>query len=1161
MTKHILTSSGLIALLTAISLPATSQITLRLRVDSGSSTTTCDDLIGAPDPMWSVAVEGGNWVNFPVTGNCFENPPYEQYQAAFNCPADLPATINVCFRAFENDGILPDITCDIVPDCEETICQDFTLPALGDSIAHTISLPAGLSSGGSAGFTLFLDSYIADNDLPCQAANLGVLAFGGQLGDTLTTIFDNSCATNTGEPDPATLGSFFNDAGVWFTFNTGPDPSSLIIVDVVGDPLNSGDEFDAQIAAFMSSNGLCSGALNFITGVSQANTPDGQLRLRCMPPNTNIFILVDGGSDGVQSTRGPFGIQVTDIGVIEGGDLRCEFEDMGQIPEGGSVSLDGWRTNFCGTSAQDPFVQAFVSQHSVWFSFITPPSGHVIIEGVSDTVIQPIGVQLAVYRSFNGTCTGGYAHIASQYEEDALDETMELTCLFPNTRYFMLVDGSGDAARGLFTLTVSDGGDITPVTTIDTVLCAGQSIKVGPHTYSQTGNYADTLQLFAGCDSIVLSNITVLPPLQAGLTLLSPALAEGAANGQAVVSATGGTGNYAFQWCNGSTASQNNTLVGGEQCCVTITDSNGCETIECIDVEFVRQIIPEVISDTLKCYGDNNGAISFSMLNGFPPYTYTWQNSANTLNGSGQISAIGETAQITGLPAGAYAFRIADLYDDTLFTIQVVEPEELVIDLTELKDVTCYAGCDGEISVAVTGGTGAYDLDWSTGATGVTSLGQLCASGPGGYSLQVTDANGCKANMVANINEPLQLLATGVELKPVSCYQGADGQATVQTQNGTAASYQWNNNGSTPVIDNLSAGFYSVTVADEKGCEAQAIVQVTQPSEPLEVGLKIDRPISCPGDEDGILNATVTGPFQSLTYQWSNGTSLASAGGLGAGHYSLLVTNEKGCETSGEIELTEPPVISAEVTVKDITCLDPPNGGLVQAVNVTGGTPGYAYSLDGVIFQASPNFNGLREGNYALIVKDMAGCEEEFPAAVSGPPFLEATLGADTVIHLGDMIRLQALTNSETAVFTWSHTDTLTGDIAMIRPLETAIYQVEVYDTVSLCRTAAAIAVGVDRNRRIFIPNAFSPDGDGNNDQFTIYSDDAVSAVKQFRIFNRSGAMVFQRQNFQPNNPADGWDGLLNGQVLNAGVYVYFAEIEFLDGKSEVFKGEVVLVR
>ncbi len=1160
MKKYFFTS-GLFALFMANVSPSYSQITLRLRVDNGSSTTTCGDFIGNPDPMWSLAVQGEPWINYPLNGLCFENPPFLQYEENYVCPADLPATVNVCFRAFENDGILPDITCDIVPECEESICQDFALPALGDSTVHTLSLAGNLSSGGSATFTIFLDTHIAGNDLPCQAVNLGTLSYGGQLGDTLTTLFDNSCATNTNEPDPLASGSFFNDAGVWFSFNTGPDPSAMILVDVVGDPLNTGDEFDTQIAAYRSGDNTCNGAFTLIQGVSQANSYDGKLSLRCLPANTTVFILVDGGSDGVQSTRGPFGIQIRDIGVIEGGDLRCQFEDLGQIPAGGSVSLDGWRSNFCATTTQDPFVSAFVSQHSVWFSFITPPTGHVIIEGISDTLIQPIGVQLALYRSFNGTCTGGFAHIDSQYEEDELNETMEVTCLFPNTRYFLLVDGSGDAARGLFTLTISDGGDITPVTVIDTVLCAGQSIKVGPNTYSTTGNHADTLQLFAGCDSIVLSNIVVLPPLNATIDLVSPALAQGAANGIAIVEVTGGAGNYTYTWCNGESAPQASSLVGGQPCCVTVTDANGCEITRCIEVEYVRQIVPDLTSDTLACYGDNNGVISFSMTNGFPPYTYSWQNTANSLNGSGQLGAIGETANISGLPAGDYAFRIADLYDDTLFTVRVIEPAELVIELEELRDVTCFAGCDGSIAVTVTGGTGAYDLQWSNGASGVTTLDQLCAGGQAGYGLTVTDENGCQATLAVNINEPPQFLATGVELQSVSCFQGNDGAATVETQNGTAVSYLWNNNQQAPVISNLNAGFYSVTVADAKGCEATAIVQVTQPAAPLAVSISSGKPISCPGDTDGILTANVTGPYQSLTYQWSNGTAGASAMGLGAGQYTLIVANEKGCTAEGAYELTEPPVITAQLASKNITCLDPPNGGLIQAVMVEGGTPGYQYSLDGILFQDSPAFNGLRAGNYEIIVRDRAGCEEGFAASVAGPPVLEAFLGTDTVIHLGDIIRLHAQANSETVTYTWSHTDTLTTAEARVQPLETTIFKVEVFDSVSLCRTEAAIAVGVDRNRRIFIPNAFSPDGDGANDRFTIFSDGAVSKINRMRIFSRSGAMVYETRDFMPNNPESGWDGMLNGQVLNAGVYVWFAEIEFLDGRAEVFKGEVVLVR
>jgi gliding motility-associated-like protein len=96
----------------------------------------------------------------------------------------------------------------------------------------------------------------------------------------------------------------------------------------------------------------------------------------------------------------------------------------------------------------------------------------------------------------------------------------------------------------------------------------------------------------------------------------------------------------------------------------------------------------------------------------------------------------------------------------------------------------------------------------------------------------------------------------------------------------------------------------------------------------------------------------------------------------------------------------------------------------------------------------------------------------------------------------------------------------------------------------------------------VYIPNIFSPNDDGENDWFTVYADlKGVKQVKQFQIFDRWGDQVFQRENFQPNDPTLGWDGRYRGQEMNPAVFVYYAIVEFIDGQEVLFKGDVTLMR
>lgn len=105
------------------------------------------------------------------------------------------------------------------------------------------------------------------------------------------------------------------------------------------------------------------------------------------------------------------------------------------------------------------------------------------------------------------------------------------------------------------------------------------------------------------------------------------------------------------------------------------------------------------------------------------------------------------------------------------------------------------------------------------------------------------------------------------------------------------------------------------------------------------------------------------------------------------------------------------------------------------------------------------------------------------------------------------------------------------------------------------------LTVFVRKNSNVYIPNSFSPNNDGINDLFMIFAGKGVEEVVNFSIFNRWGEMVFQQNNFQPNDDIYGWDGNFYGQPMNPGVFVYSAEIKMIGGEVVIFKGEVNLIR
>lgn len=1134
------------------------QVTVELTVENANVTTTCDDLFSAPDPLWQVEVESQGIVIYPAQGACYTALPNVQYAEDFNCPNDLPATIEVCFTVFENDPFLP-IGCFVDRACEEQICADIPLPALEETQAFTLSLPNGGSSGGTLEYTVSVTGNGNYNDLPCEAINLGTLLRGDTLGDATIGQYDNLCANNQNEPNPADDGAFSNSNGVWFEFTTGPDIGSVAWIQALGDPENTGDAFDVEVALYRSDNDTCTGNLELVSWSAPNDNRDVYMRVSCPDPDTRYYILVDGAFTDPGDEEGVFGLRLISTDVDDAPNERCDALPLGAVPAGDTISTNTFYGNYCADSNGDPFSPNFVVQNSVWFSFEAPPSGNVWIEANSNRIVDSIGIQLSLYRAFS-TCNGFFQHLESAYDPADEDEALNFSCLVGGATYYILIDGDGSNGTGMFSLDIYDAGDITPRTQIDTTICAGDSFEVGSSSYTATGTYADTIILFLGCDSIINTNLTVLEPISVNIEQIQPAIGEGNASGQAIATPSGGNGGYAIEWCDGATGPANNNLVGGAECCVMVTDDLGCVGDTCFTMEFLTGIMPMAQADSVACNDGNTGSIEFSAMGGLPPYDYSWEKTDLTLSGTGVLNEDNEIATLPNLTAGSYAISITDSFFDTIFTIVVEEPSALELAITAQGSASCFGVCDGILSVAASGGTPPYAFSWENGAD-TAALNDLCA---GTYSLLMTDANGCELSMDYEVEQPEAFIATiGVD-QEVSCFDGSDGQLSVST-NGQPVAFTWNTGSDTDTITNRPTGTYAVTVTNTDGCLDTTEALLPQPEAPLVAQIGLLEPVTCFGLTDGALEAIPIGPGNTFTYAWSNGTTQANNRGLSAGLYNLTLANERGCTDTTSFLLSEPADLNFEASVTDITCVSGENGGQLRVDTVTGGTPPFEYSLDGVVFNNSSVFSSLFAGSYSLIVRDSFGCETERTQTVAPAPVLVVDAGRDTTINLGDTLTLTGISSADFPSYTWINSDSsqfrLSGQSINVSPLRTTTYTLQVADSLSLCTDQDIITVKVERNRRVYIPTAFSPNGDGKNDEFFIHGDKALVNIPVMRIFNRTGSLVFEGKNIMPNNNMMGWDGRFRGEELNPGIFVYYAQITFADGATEVFSGDVMLMR
>jgi len=311
-----------------------------------------------------------------------------------------------------------------------------------------------------------------------------------------------------------------------------------------------------------------------------------------------------------------------------------------------------------------------------------------------------------------------------------------------------------------------------------------------------------------------------------------------------------------------------------------------------------------------------------------------------------------------------------------------------------------------------------------------------------------------------------------------------------------------------------------------------------------------------------------------FNYEWFGAGLVDGIFGLNptvnaAGDYELLVTNTlNGCTETAFVSVTEDTNFPTDI---DILISAPPcfgDLGSIEISSVDGGTQPYLYSLDGGInFFNSSLFEQQESGTYDVIVQDANGCEYQETIIIPITPELTLFLENEITIELGEGQQLNAITNiSEAQIDTiiWSPSDALTCTNCLnpiATPLNEILYTVTLIDE-NGCEVTDQIKLKVNKNRNVYIPNAFSPNGDGNNDIFMIFAkDDEIAQVNSFQVFDRWGELVYSEFDFQPNQPVHSWDGNFLGQPMSPAVFVYWAEIRFIDGRTILYKGDVTLVR
>jgi gliding motility-associated-like protein len=232
-------------------------------------------------------------------------------------------------------------------------------------------------------------------------------------------------------------------------------------------------------------------------------------------------------------------------------------------------------------------------------------------------------------------------------------------------------------------------------------------------------------------------------------------------------------------------------------------------------------------------------------------------------------------------------------------------------------------------------------------------------------------------------------------------------------------------------------------------------------------------------------------------------------------------------------------------------------------MDYSGGIEPVRFSIDDIDFQSSTIFDGLSGGLYTVTAVDANDCEIKEEIQIHNSEFISVDLGEDQLIDAGQSITLNAITNGPIDSVAWPGLINPDCDNCLsqtVAPIITTTYTVYVSNTGG-CEDVDSVTFFVNQNSHLYIPNAFSPNEDQVNDLLVVMAGSGVREILEFTIFDRWGNVVFQNENFQPNDPGHGWDGKMNDLAMDPAVFGYLLTVSFEDGREEVWLGNITLVK
>ena len=679
----------------------------------------------------------------------------------------------------------------------------------------------------------------------------------------------------------------------------------------------------------------------------------------------------------------------------------------------------------------------------------------------------------------------------------------------------------------------------------DTIICLGQSTtlyvsaaETGTYLWSNgattdsitispvvTTPYSVTVTMANGARDSAIANVTVNP---LPVVSINPAASGICPGGSATLTASGGT-SYVWNTAANTTAITVSPAATTTYS-VTGTDANTCSaTASAIVTVFTPPTVTITPPVSQICIGAD------TTLTAGGGTSYVWSNAATTA--AIIVSPVTTTPySVTATDANTCTGSATAIVTVNLLPTININPAAVQI-------------CPGaNTTLTATGGTGYV---WSNAAT--TSAITVSPAGATTYSVTGTDANTCTATATASVTINTPPVATITPALSQIC-TGADTTLTA----GGGVSYVWSNAATATAItvSPTATSIYSVTVTDANTCTGSTSATVTVI--PAIVLATINTNVACNGDNTGAIDLTVSGGQSPFSYLWNTTSTVQNPAGLAAGNYAVTVTDNAGCTGTTATTITEPLALVLTSSFVNPSCPTNNYDGSIT-LSATGGTGAYQFLWSNA--SATSDLTDVAPGNYTVTVSDANNCTAGsaftlayiYDFSVLATPAVTIKLGNNTTLGYtltGNAGNFVSLWTPSTAL---SCTDCPSP---LAAPKVTTQYQIEVKNDVG-CIASDTVTVTVVPDYSIFIPNAFTPNGDGNNDLFQIYDNQKALTFLEIKIFNRIGEMIFESNDLNFN-----WDGTYKGVMQGPGVFVWTLKMVFIDGHNEGVKtGSVTLMR